>query len=142
MLSFLYTCGLDPSLEVSDKLLHFIHKYNLTFSCFCKYLLLKIENMEVFIFFKFSDERIFIVSKMCSQINVSISSMKSFFSFAKNNKNMMCILGDCRWHANILLWNIVRVFLQIATTIEYLKNLHFVMVRVWECQYNFVNSWP
>ena len=49
--------------------------------------------MEVrFIFFEFSDERIiFILS--CSQINVSVNSMKSFFSFAKNNENMMCILG-------------------------------------------------
>ena len=62
-LSFFCTCGLDSSLEVSDKLLYFSYKYNLTFSCFCKYLLFKIENMEVFIFFEFSDERIiFIVS--------------------------------------------------------------------------------
>ena len=138
MLSFFCTCGLDSSLEVSDNLLCFSYKYNFTFSCFCKYILFKIENMEVrFIFFEFSDERIiFILS--CSQINVSVNSMKSFFS----NENMMCILGDCRWHANILLWNIARVFLQIATMIEYLKNLHYVMVRVWEYQYNFVNSWP
>ena len=30
---------------------------------------------------------------MCSEINVPVSSMKSFFSFAKNNQNMMCIFG-------------------------------------------------
>ena len=54
-------------------------------SCFCKYLLFKIENIEVFIFFKFSDEsNIYCVIKTCSQFNVSVSSMKSFFSFAKN----------------------------------------------------------
>ena len=63
MLSFFCICSLNSSLEVSDTLLYFSYKYNLTFSCFCKYLLLKIENIEVFIFFEFSDERIiFIVS--------------------------------------------------------------------------------
>ena len=29
---------------------------------------------------------------MCSQINASVNSMESFFSFAKNNENMVCIL--------------------------------------------------
>ena len=54
--------------------------------------------------------------------------MESFFSFVKNNENMMCIFGDYRWHANILLWNIVRVSWEIAPMIESLKNLHFAMV--------------
>ena len=30
---------------------------------------------------------------MCSQINVSVSSMKSFFPFAKNDQNMVHIWG-------------------------------------------------
>ena len=63
LICFFYTCGLDSRLEVSGKFLYFSYKYDLTFTCFCKYLLFKIENMEVFIFFEFIDERIiFIVS--------------------------------------------------------------------------------
>ena len=79
---------------------------------------------------------------MCSQFNVSVNFMKSFFSFAKNNENMMCIFGDCRWHANILLWNIGRVSLEIAPIIESLKILHYAMVRVWEYLNIFVKGWP
>ena len=61
--SFIYTCCLDSSLEVSEKFLYFSYKYNLTFSGFCKYQIFKIENREVFIFFEFIDERkIFTVS--------------------------------------------------------------------------------
>ena len=51
MLSFFCICGLDSSLKVSHKLC-FSYKYNLTFSCFCKYLLFKIENMEVVYLFR------------------------------------------------------------------------------------------
>ena len=76
-----------------------------------------------------------------SQFNVSVSSMISSFSFAKNNENM-CLIGDCRWHANILLWNIGRVSSEIAPMIESLKNLHYAMVRVWEYQNIFVKCWP
>ena len=71
---------------------------------------------------------------MCSQINVSVSSMESFFAFAKNNENMMCIFGDCKWRPIILLWNIGRVSLEIAPMIESLKNLHYAMIKVWEYQ--------
>ena len=59
LICFFYTC--DSILEVSDKFLYFSYKYNLTFPCFCKYLLFKTENMGVFIFFKFSDEGIILV---------------------------------------------------------------------------------
>ena len=113
----------------------------LTFWHFCKYLLFKIENMEVFIVFEFSDKRIFVI-KMCSQFNVSVSSMNLFFSFAKNNENVMCISADCRWPANILLWSIGRVSLEIASMIVSLKKLHYTMVRVWKYQNSFVKCWP
>ena len=79
---------------------------------------------------------------MCSQFNVSVSSMKSFFSFDKNNGNISCIFGDCRWYANILLWDIGRVYLEIAPMMESLKNLHYAMVSVWEYQNIFVKCWP
>ena len=62
VLSFFCTCGLNSNLEVRDKLLYFSYKYNLTFSCFCKYLLFKIEHIEVFIFFEFTDERIIFIA--------------------------------------------------------------------------------
>ena len=114
-LFFFCTCSLDSSLEVSDNFFVFSYKYNLTFPCFCKYLLLKTEIMEVFIIFEFSDESIiFSVIKTCNQLIVLISSMKSFCSFAKNHENMMCIFGDCRWHSNILSLNIGRVSSEIA----------------------------
>ena len=73
--------------------------------------------MEVFIFFEFSDERMIFITKMCSQFNVSVSSLKSFYSFAKNNENMICKLRDYRWRANILLWNVGIVSLKIAPMI-------------------------
>ena len=48
--------------------------------------------MEVFIFFEFSKEGVisYYVMKLCSQFNVS-GSKNSFYSFAKNSENMMCI---------------------------------------------------
>ena len=43
-------------------------------------------------FFEFSKERVifYYVQKLCSQFNVS-GSKKSFYSFAKNSENMMCM---------------------------------------------------
>ena len=113
--------------------MYFSYKYNLTFSCFSTYLLCEIENMEVFVY---------CVIKMCSQFNISVSFMKSSFSFAKDNENMMCIFGNWRRHANILLWNIGRVSLEIAPIIESLKIIHCAMVRIWEYQNIFVKCWP
>ena len=68
--------------------------------------------------------------------------MKSFFSFAKNNQNMISMSGDYRWHAKILLWNIGSVSLEIAPMIEAFKNLRCAMVRVYEYQNIFVKSLP
>ena len=54
----------------------------------------------------------------------------------------MCTFGIADdMHANILLWNIGRLSLEIAPMIELLKNLHYTMVRVWEYQYIFVKCW-
>ena len=44
--------------------------------------------MKVFIFSKFSDEKILCTIKICKQFNVSVSSMKSFYSFAKIMKTL------------------------------------------------------
>ena len=49
--------------------------------------------MKVFIFSEFSDERIIYIIKICNQFNVSVSSMKSFYSFAKIMKTLCAYFG-------------------------------------------------
>ena len=145
MLSFFCTCGLDSSLEVSDKLLYFSYKYNLTFSCFCKYLLFKIENMEMFIFWVlwWKNGNIYCVIKMCSQINVSVSSKKSLaFFLPKIIKTSCAYLGIADDMPTFYCEIIGRVSSEITPMIEYLKNLHYAMVRIWEYHFIFVKCWP
>ena len=51
--------------------------------------------MKVFIFSEFRDERItyIIKIKICNQFNVSVSTMKSFYSFAKIMKTLCAYFG-------------------------------------------------